>query len=289
MVRFRPNSVFERHIKQALENPERVIAEGFRLSRDADLIFRGGPITRGRQREPKLHGSHDILCSGKGRTAVAAPLRANSSRHECARLRQIRRAIRPLGIGRGPSAAPAERPLLPCKRTGNRHERMSPKCQTRKSPRSFDHFVGASEQHSRNAKAQRLGRLEVDDQFKLRGLLYRQIGGFSTFQNLVHVGRGAPKHISKVRPIGNKAPGVDKLPRCVHCVILMGCSLQSVAAHCSKSRCMLLLTAGSLVRIRPGEPMKPTVQARFGIPRCRTAPPHRDAIPCGIVREDSPA
>src|SRR5262249_14275011 len=36
-------------IDQALENPERVIAQGFRSQRDADLIFRRGPITRGWQ------------------------------------------------------------------------------------------------------------------------------------------------------------------------------------------------------------------------------------------------
>src|SRR6266700_3418545 len=35
-------------------------------------------------------------------------------------------------------------------------------------------------------------------------------------EDLVHVGRGAPKYISKVRPIGHKAPGIDKLPQWVH-------------------------------------------------------------------------
>src|SRR4029453_485290 len=33
----------------------------------------------------------------------------------------------------------------------------------------------------------------------------------------VHVGRGAPIQISKVRSIGHKAPGIDRLPPRVHC------------------------------------------------------------------------
>src|SRR5438046_10521849 len=41
--------------------------------------------------------------------------------------------------------------------------------------------------------------------------------GLAPLENLVHVGRGAPKQIRLVRSIGDKAPGIDKLPRCVHC------------------------------------------------------------------------
>src|SRR5258708_28691065 len=40
----------------------------------------------------------------------------------------------------------------------------------------FDHLVGAAEQRDRNGDAERLGGLEVDDEFHLGGLLDRQGG-----------------------------------------------------------------------------------------------------------------
>src|SRR5260221_3734866 len=40
----------------------------------------------------------------------------------------------------------------------------------------FDHLVGAAEQRDRNGDAERLGGLEIDDEFHLGGLLDRQGG-----------------------------------------------------------------------------------------------------------------
>jgi hypothetical protein len=46
------------------------------------------------------------------------------------------------------------------------------------------------------------GRLEIDDQVKLGGLLDGEIGGLGTFQNLVDVRGTAPKPLEPVRRVG---------------------------------------------------------------------------------------
>jgi hypothetical protein len=47
----------------------------------------------------------------------------------------------------------------------------------------FDHLVGAREQRRRNVKANRLGDLEINDQFIVGGRLYREISRLLTFEN----------------------------------------------------------------------------------------------------------
>jgi hypothetical protein len=54
-------------------------------------------------------------------------------------------------------------------------------------PTLFDHLVGAREQRRRNFDAQRLRRLQVDDQFEFGRLLNRQISRLGTFENAVDV------------------------------------------------------------------------------------------------------
>jgi len=44
-------------VEQALEHPERMVAERFRLARHANLVLGGGPVPGGGQREPELHGA----------------------------------------------------------------------------------------------------------------------------------------------------------------------------------------------------------------------------------------
>jgi hypothetical protein len=47
----------------------------------------------------------------------------------------------------------------------------------------LDHLIGDGQQRFRDGHAERLGRLEVDDQFELGGLLHRQIGWFLAFED----------------------------------------------------------------------------------------------------------
>src|SRR5258708_7927651 len=60
-----------------------------------------------------------------------------------------------------------------------------PLCPSRcsKRPRLFDDLVGACEQRERDGDAERLGGLEVDDEFDLRGLLDRQVGRLFASEN----------------------------------------------------------------------------------------------------------
>ena len=53
----------------------------------------------------------------------------------------------------------------------------------RQSTCSLDHLVGEREQPVRNLEAERLRRLEIDDQFELRWLLNGKIGGLFTFKD----------------------------------------------------------------------------------------------------------
>jgi hypothetical protein len=48
----------------------------------------------------------------------------------------------------------------------------------------LDHFVGAGEERGRDYKAERLRRLEIDDQLERGRLLDRNIGGLGSFQYL---------------------------------------------------------------------------------------------------------
>src|ERR1700730_8964372 len=48
---------------------------------------------------------------------------------------------------------------------------------------SFDDLVGAGEDRLQNSEAERLGRLEIDDQLEFRRLLDRQIGGLGALED----------------------------------------------------------------------------------------------------------
>src|SRR5713101_7270832 len=78
---------------------------------------------------------------------------------------------------------------------------------------SLDDLIRPPQQRWRDRQAEGLGGLEVDDQLELRRLLDGQVGGLGALEDLVDVGRGPPKHISKVRSIGHEAPGIDKLSK----------------------------------------------------------------------------
>ena len=56
----------------------------------------------------------------------------------------------------------------------------------------------------RDFEAERLGCLEVDDQFELGRELNGQIGDWGAFEYLVHVGCGATKTVLKINSIANE-------------------------------------------------------------------------------------
>ena len=64
-------------------------------------------------------------------------------------------------------------PVFSRKRTFSAAVGMSQKCQHRKSPFSFDHLIGATEQHRWHFEAERFSSLEVDYEIELLRPLYR--------------------------------------------------------------------------------------------------------------------
>src|SRR5262245_64862410 len=63
-------------------------------------------------------------------------------------------------------------------------------CRSQKLPRwsstLFDYPVRAMEHRWRDRQLECLGRLQVDDQLEFGRLLDGEVGGFGTFQSLVH-------------------------------------------------------------------------------------------------------
>jgi hypothetical protein len=55
----------------------------------------------------------------------------------------------------------------------------------------FDHLVSAGDERGRHGETKDLGRLEIDNEFELRGLLDRQIGGLISLENFVDKDCGA--------------------------------------------------------------------------------------------------
>src|SRR5262252_6908692 len=65
-----------------------------------------------------------------------------------------------------------------------------------------EHLVRLDEVRRRDGEVEGLGRLEVDDQLELRGLLHWQVGGLGAFQDLVYVERGTAQEVGIACPIG---------------------------------------------------------------------------------------
>src|SRR5262245_11098199 len=69
----------------------------------------------------------------------------------------------------------------------------------------FDHLICPRQQRRRDRQAERLGRLEIDDQLELSWLLHRQVARVSALQNSVDIDGGAPPYMRAVWTIAQQA------------------------------------------------------------------------------------
>ena len=69
----------------------------------------------------------------------------------------------------------------------------------------FDHIVGATEQQRWHVEVQRLGGLEIDDQFKLCRRLDREVGRLLALEDAVDVLWHLAKLFDKISTIGDQA------------------------------------------------------------------------------------
>src|SRR5215208_4712893 len=82
---------------------------------------------------------------------------------------------------------------------------------------SFDYRVGAQQELSRYFEANRLGRLQVEDELEAGRCLDRQLARLGTFENTVNIRCGASIQVGDVYPVrheaaldGHVAEGVDR-------------------------------------------------------------------------------
>src|SRR5215467_10801449 len=71
---------------------------------------------------------------------------------------------------------------------------------------SFDHPIRSRQHVGRDRQTDLLRGFEIDDQLKLRRLLYREISRLSAFENLVHVSGSAPEQVAIARPVVHEPP-----------------------------------------------------------------------------------
>src|SRR3954469_23473483 len=75
----------------------------------------------------------------------------------------------------------------------------------------IDHLVGTLLKVRRYVEAERLGGLEIDDEFEFCWLLDGKVGRFRTFENFVDIVAGATEYVQIAGAIGRESP-------CLHCL-----------------------------------------------------------------------
>src|ERR1700732_1783140 len=75
----------------------------------------------------------------------------------------------------------------------------------------FDDLIGASKKQLWDREAERLGGLEIDDQFEFRGLLDRQIGRLLALENPAGVNADLTVLTSKTASVAHQAAGRREL------------------------------------------------------------------------------
>src|SRR5207245_2196042 len=80
----------------------------------------------------------------------------------------------------------------------------------------FDHLVRSQQQRRRDRQAERLRRLEVDDQLELRRLLDGKVGGLGASKDLVYVTGDTAIEFSKHRSVSHQPSSSRDLAPFVH-------------------------------------------------------------------------
>src|SRR5262245_19897122 len=81
---------------------------------------------------------------------------------------------------------------------------------------SLDDLVGTQQQRLRDREAECLGRLEIDDQLELRGLLDWKICGLGAFEDLVDVDGDLTEQRRDAAAIEHEPSLEHELPRRIH-------------------------------------------------------------------------
>jgi len=69
-----------------------------------------------------------------------------------------------------------------------------------------NHLVRLEEEAWGDGQAERLGGLEVDDQFVFHGPLHGQVSGLRPFQDFVDIRHRVPHDLDPIHPIDHEAP-----------------------------------------------------------------------------------
>src|SRR5262249_34662907 len=113
-----------------------------------------------------------------------------------------------LGAPRGPRVdAPSTSTRLPCWSPPYTSHPTQLLCTS-----LLDHLVRLEQERRGEGEAERLGRLEVDDQVEFQGLLHGQVPRLGAVQNLVHIGGRAAVQVPQAWPIGQEPTRFHKLP-----------------------------------------------------------------------------
>ena len=97
---------------------------------------------------------------------------------------------------------------------GLRARRERPRSRAAKQPDElapFDHLVGAGEQRRRNVKADRVGRLQVDDELESGRQLDRHFGWFLAPEDAADVDACLAILVRKVRSVAHQPTSFGKL------------------------------------------------------------------------------
>src|SRR5262249_20113277 len=81
---------------------------------------------------------------------------------------------------------------------------------------SLDYSVRSSQHIRRDREADLFSCFQIDDELKLRRLLYRQISRLGTFQNLVYITRRTTDSVDTIRVVAHEATRVHKLRNVIH-------------------------------------------------------------------------